>query len=288
MELISGHTGKDIVIPLLHPLRKPITWACQRGLLSARVRRFLPWRWSLEPFTIYGRDWTCQWVPTEFDDIARALFWSGLRYWERETSPVILDNVRRSRCFIDVGANCGIYTVLGAIINPRLRVFSLEPVPRVCAAPARNVARNRLESRVTILNVAAGASNDVVDFHEAENASMGSLGVSGYRGQPGKIIKVQCRTLDSIVEELNIEPDFIKTDVEGFEDAVLAGARRLLGKFHPSIVLEANPGGPCAGITKILKETGYAMHLITDKGIELHDEIVAVKRYRNWFCLARP
>ena len=262
--------------------------ACQRGLLSARVRRFLPWRWSLEPFTIYGRDWTCQWVPTEFDDIARALFWSGLRYWERETSPVILDNVRRSRCFVDVGANCGIYTVLGAIINPRLRVFSLEPVPRVCAVLVRNVARNRLESRVTILNVAAGASNDVVDFHEAENALMGSLGINGYRGQPGKIIKVRCRTLDSIVEELNIEPDFIKIDVEGFEDAVLAEARRLLGKFHPRIVLEANPGDPCAGITKILKENGYAMHLITDKGIELRDEIVAVERYRNWFCLAHP
>jgi FkbM family methyltransferase len=165
---------------------------------------------------------------------------------------------------------------------------SLEPVPRVCAALAGNVAQNGLESRVTILNVAAGDSNGVVDFHEAENALMGSLRVNGYKGQPGKIIQVQCRTLDSIVDECNIEPDFIKIDVEGFEDAVLVGARQLLYKFRPHIVLEANPGDPCAGVTKILKEHGYTMHLITDEGIEVRDEIIAVERYRNWFCRALP
>src|ERR1035438_3028883 len=86
---------------------------------------------------------------------------------------------------------------------------------------------------------------------------MGSLAVEGYRGQPGKVIEVNCRTLDSMVEELDLEPDLLKIDVEGFEHVVLSGARRTLRKFRPRIVLEANPGDPGEEMTDILSEFGY-------------------------------
>src|SRR4029077_9282200 len=278
---------KAIGLPLvLHPFRGSITWACQHGLLPTHVRRFFPWRWALEPFTIYGAGWKCRWVPTEFDAIGHRVFWSGLREWEKETSPVILANIQRSRCFIDVGANCGIYTVLGCTINPNLRVVAVEPVPKLCAALAHNVRQNKFDSRVTILNVALCDSNGTAPFHEAEDSTMGSLAADGYRGQRGKVIQVKCRTLDSIVEELNIEPDFMKIDVEGFGHLVLRGASRVLSKFHPRIVLEAYPGDP--GITMIemtLSQHGYGFQNITDIGVERRREIIPVEAYPNWLCL---
>jgi len=271
---------------LLHPFRGSITWACQHGLLPPGVRKFLPWRWTLEPFTIFGKGWQCRWFPTEFDAVGHRIFWSGLREWEKETSPVILDNIRRSRCFIDIGANCGIYTVLGCTINPDVRVVAVEPVPRVCAALAHNVTKNNLDPRVTILNVAFGDTNGTVDFHEAEDSTMGSLAVGGYKGQPGDVIQVKCRTLDSIVEQLNLAPDFMKIDVEGFEHIVLSGARRTLGTFHPRIVLEANPGDPGSAMSEILSEYGYRFHNITERGLETRSEIIPVEAYRNWLCVA--
>jgi len=270
---------------LLHPVRGSITWACQRGLLSSGVQRFLPWRWVLEPFTIHGAGWKCRWFPTEFDSVGHRIFWSGLREWEKETSPIILENIRRARCFIDVGANCGIYTVLGCTVNPNVAVVAIEPVSAVCAALANNVTKNRFDSRVTILNVALGDSNGTVRFHEAEDSTMGSLAVDGYQGQRGKVIQVKCRTLDSIVEELNIEPDFVKIDVEGFEHAVLSGASRTLSKFRPRIVLEANPGDPGTAITEILSKHGYGFQIITDSGLERRSEIVPVEVYCNWLCV---
>src|SRR5260370_25986157 len=91
---------RSLGISLLHPMRKPVTWACQRGFLSSKVENFLPWRWALEPFAIYGAGWTCQWFPTECDPVGRREFWSGLRYCEKETCPVILENLQRSGCFI--------------------------------------------------------------------------------------------------------------------------------------------------------------------------------------------
>jgi len=142
-----------------------------------------------------------------------------------------------------------------------------------------------LDGRVTILYVAVGDSEGIADFHEAEDARMGSLSVHGYQGQAGRLIRVQCRTLDSIAMELNIGPDFIKIDVEGFSDAVLSGASRLLETVRPCIVLEANPGDPCPSITKILTKYRYVMHLITDSGLERHEQIVPSLKYRNWLCL---
>jgi len=278
---------KALGVPrLLHPFRGVITWACHRGLLSSQVKRFLPWRWALEPFTIYGTGWKCRWFPTEFDSIGHRLFWTGLREWEKETSPVILDHIRRSRCFIDIGANCGIYTVVGCTLNQDVRVVAIEPVAKVCAALTRNVRQNRLESRVTILNVALGDANGTVSFHEAEDYTMGSLALDGYWTRGGKVIQVNCRTLDSVVEELKIEPDFVKIDVEGCEHLVLRGATQVLSKFRPRIVLEANPGDSGApAVTRILSQYGYQFQNITDHGLERHSQIVPIDAYRNWLCI---
>ena len=276
---------KNIVITLLQPFRGPVTWACQRGLLTSKVHRILPARWVLQPFTIYGSGWKCRWFPTEADAVAHKIFWSGLRDWEKETAPVILDNIRRSHCFIDIGANTGFYTVAGAAANPNVRVVAVEPVPGNCAALRRNVAENGLASRVTVLNMALGESNGTVSFHQAEDATMGSLATGGYQGQRGKIIQVECRTLDLIVEELAIKPDFLKIDVEGFEHAVLSGAGGVLDRFRPRIVLEANPGDRGDHVTAILSQHGYTFGIITDKGVEMRPEIIAEDAYRNWLCL---
>jgi FkbM family methyltransferase len=280
---------KALGVPrLLHPFREPISWACQHGFLSSEVRRFLPWGWVLEPFTIYGTGWKCRWFPTEFDAVGHWVFWSGLREWEKETAPVILDGIRNSRCFIDVGANCGMYTVLGCAVNPCVRVVAVEPVPKVCAALANNVRQNNLDSRVTILNVALGDSNGSVPFHEAENSTMGSMAVGGYQGQAGRVIQVECRTLDSIVDDLNIEPDFMKIDVEGFEHLVLSGGNRVLSRFRPRIILEANPGDPGDAVTEILLKHGYGFQNITDSGLQRRSQIVPVPDYHNWLCVQTP
>jgi FkbM family methyltransferase len=276
---------KRLAKRLLHPLREPVTWACQRGYLHSGVRDFFPWTWVLEPFTIHGFGWNCRWLPTEFDTVAHRIFWSGLREWESETSPVILNHLRHARCFIDIGANCGIYSVIGCAINPSLQVVAVEPVPDVFSALERNVRQNKCESRVAALNVALGTTNGTVEFHQAEDATMSSLATSGYLGQRGQLIQVECRTLDSIVQELNVEPDFLKIDVEGFEDAVLSGAESVLTRFKPQIVLEANPGDPGDRVTEILAKHGYSFFVLADGGPLERSAIVPQQTFRNWLCV---
>ena len=275
---------KPFARSVLQPFRGVITWACQQGMLPLGVRNILPHRWAHKPFTIYGEGWKCNWMPTEFDGIGHTIFWSGLRVWERETVPVILSELRQSHCFLDIGANCGIYSVMGCTINPNLRVVAIEPVPKTFAALSGNIQANHFEPRIHAVNTALGESNGIVSFHEAADATMSSLATEGYLGQSGNVIQVSCRTLDSLVEELHIEPDFMKIDVEGFEHVVLAGATQVLTKYRPRMVLEANPQDPCHLVSDILAEHGYQFQLLTENGPQTKPAIVADQQFRNWLC----
>jgi|SRR5581483_8256793 len=275
---------KEFVLRMIHPFRLPVSWACQHGIITPEVRNVLPWRWVLEPFTIYGPGWRFRWSPTEFDSIAHRMFWSGFREWERDTTPTVIEKFRRARYFIDIGANCGIYTVMACVVNPEIRVLAIEPVSRICETLKRNVEINGFGSRVAIINAAVADSNGIVSFHEAEDATMGSLGTTGYHGQRGRVIQVRCRTLDDVVAELGVKPDFLKIDVEGAEDVVLAGASSTLKVFRPSIVLEANPGDPAERMTEILVSSGYSFQLLTERGPIRHNAIVPVDGNQNWLC----
>jgi hypothetical protein len=86
--------------------------------------------------------------------IASLLFWHGIDGYEPETSRTLRFLFERAATFVDVGANCGLYSILGALWNPNLKVTAFEPVPPIFSHLQRNVLLNRLESRVQCENVA--------------------------------------------------------------------------------------------------------------------------------------
>jgi FkbM family methyltransferase len=282
----SENLGRGLFATVFRPARLPVTWAIQHGYVPSGVRYYLPWRWAIEPFPIYGPDsLTVRWTPIESDEVGKHLFWHGLRDWEQETVPVVVEELRRAELFLDIGANSGIYTVLGGLLNPRLRTVAFEPVQQTFAALRNNVRNNGLVSRVTALNLALGETLGEVPFHVAEDSTMSSMATEGYQGQRGQVISVECRTLDSVVDELGLKPDFMKIDVEGFEHAVLEGAHRTLQRFRPRIVLEANPGDDVERTWAILSEHGYRFENLTSQGPVVRPELAPVAEFRNWRCV---
>jgi FkbM family methyltransferase len=268
---------------LLSPLRTPVTWLAQHGLLSDGVKRLVPWRWSASPFTIYGDGWTCRYHSSPVDAIGQEIFYSGFRNWERETVSIFLKLIKESQCFIDVGANCGIYTLLACAVNPNVRVVAIEPVPRIHAALLNNVQSNHLQNRVQVIRSAASNAEGMVPFHESEDATMGSLAVAGYQGVSGKVIEVKTIRLDSLA----LRPDLIKIDVEGFEDLVLEGGSALIASCRPKIILEANPDGPYKRVGEILGGAGYHFFHLEPAG-PIAASIIepdSKSEFRNWLCL---
>jgi FkbM family methyltransferase len=136
--------------------------------------------------------------------------------------------LKRGDLAFDIGAHVGdrisSFRRLGA------RVVALEPQP----GPARVLRLLHGRDRdVTLIRAAAGDQEGSVTFYvNTTNPTVSTAssdfveaaeGAGGWEGQEwDEAITVPCTTLDRLVADHG-RPAFIKIDVEGFEDRVLAG-----------------------------------------------------------------
>jgi FkbM family methyltransferase len=165
---------------------------------------------------------------------------------EPETVEWILENFRPGDTLFDIGANVGIYAILAAARNPGGTVVAVEPM----AANFTRLCENALVNRFTNLRpycVAVGAEPGVGTLNVASleaASSMHSIGASGLTGDFGQTVLLQAGigivTLDSLAAMAGA-PDLVKIDVDGGEDAVLAGAAGVLqNRRLRSLVVEFN------------------------------------------------
>lgn len=130
----------------------------------------------------------------------------------------IIDLVEPGFTFVDVGANCGFYSLRIADVlagTTTGRVIAIEPHPEMRRRLAFN-ARINPACRVHIVGCALGDRTGKARLLESES-NLGRTRVSD-RGS----IEVEIRTLLDIVAAEDLERiDAIKIDVEGFEDRIL-------------------------------------------------------------------
>lgn len=159
-----------------------------------------------------------------------------LRFIDPELGPVLRSALGPGESFVDVGANVGTYSLLGAsLVGERGRVLAFEPVPSTRAQLERNLALNRLP-QVEIVPRGLGAEPGRAILHVVPGASGLS---SRYHDVGGSDVEIEVTTLDRALEGTAL-PALVKIDVEGMELEVLKGATGLLGSAHPPlVVLEA-------------------------------------------------
>jgi len=105
------------------------------------------------------------------------------------------------------------------------------------------------------------------------NSGMSRLGVGD--------VMVPCRRLDDVLAEIGCPPpDAMKIDVEGFEEAVLAGAPTVLAT-GPTIVMEVNGGAAVARLS------GEGYKLETPDGHPFVDEVTHRKAGESVNVVAR-
>jgi FkbM family methyltransferase len=128
-----------------------------------------------------------------------------------------------------------------------MKVYSFEPNPENVKVLKRNAEINHLT--VDLLEHALGSADG--------GAKLSPNGATSRISDSGSV-DVSLRTLDSF--ELP-RVDLLKVDVEGYELEVLKGARKTLGRCHPTILIEMHDwlgAEDEASLFNILLENDYS------------------------------
>ena len=175
------------------------------------------------------------------------------RRYEEQTVATFRSEIQPGQVVLDIGANEGFFSALaGTIAGPKGLVISVEPQSRLRDLIEINFRINNVENFRIFLNALGGE-----DGEESEL----SLYPSMYTGQSGLIRKykyssspatekIKFVSLNTILRECQVDSvDFVKVDVEGFEDKVIKAllpaiavgkVGKLLLDYHTEILLSQN------------------------------------------------
>jgi len=182
------------------------------------------------------------------------------RTWWRNELLALQSHVPAGCTVVDVGANVGFMTgLLSRMVGPSGHVHSFEPSPTTYKKLAALVDKNNL-ANVTTHNMGCSDEKTTLSLNLTESSGNSSMRACEELHSKIKTVQqVEVVVLDEYLGDKLQRLDLIKIDTEGFEDRVLAGARKLLRRFKPTIYLELaadfRDSSECA--VEILKQEGY-------------------------------
>jgi len=156
---------------------------------------------------------------------------------EAYESEIFMQLVCPGAVIFDVGANFGFYALNAAVRAGKGGVVhAFEPAPAAYRLLCDNVAANGLDN-VHSHRVCVGVEDGETDFCVMEESAFSGITPTG-RSRLREKITVPLRRLDSIASELGLAAvDALKIDVEGYEFAVLRGARQIIDR-SPGLLIQ--------------------------------------------------
>jgi FkbM family methyltransferase len=189
-----------------------------------------------------------------FNTSSGSTIWRVDHFFDAE--PETLDWLTRltpDDVLFDVGANVGIYSIIAAKVHGA-RVFSFEPEALNYAILNKNIMYNKCNNLVTAYCTAISNGLKIDRFYLAQYAAgsaMHSFGEAKRAPQddsaglqdftPAFNQGAISFSIDDLIARGLAPPTFIKIDVDGFEDRVIAGASNLLTTAKRlTLLVEAN------------------------------------------------
>lgn len=192
-----------------------------------------------------------------------------------------------SQLFLDVGANAGQSALSIFLIKPNARVISFEP------NYLNYIYLERLEKQFDnfeYYKFGLGDENKSIDFFcpiyngkkmtpwgsfDYEEATKGISKEIQFFDQKKLSVEtmaLEIKTLDS----LDLEPDFIKIDVQGFEYQVLLGGKETIMRCKPIFMIESVI--PDGDVHNFLRDFGYFVYQFRD-GMFFQNEFNSLNQF---------
>ena len=157
---------------------------------------------------------------------------------EQFSAEIFARHIKKGFVCLDVGANIGWHTTLmSRLSGSEGEVHAFEPVPPTFDDLKKNVALNGGGAKVFLNNFGLGDAESTAEIHLFDDLPSGHAALAGKTGESSTVFPVRIKTLDSYLEEKNIERvDFIKVDIEGAEMMFLKGARKVFEQKTPPVI----------------------------------------------------
>lgn len=185
-------------------------------------------------------------VPLEHGGVLHVASWdlviSGVirdtGQWEPHITALLRRILGEGSLFVDVGANVGYFTVLGAqLVGSTGRVIAFEPAPVNVQLLLGSLVANSFE-HVDVWPLALSDRPAVLGLHTDPVSTNACVAPAGDQATTW-VVAVPG---DSILDRLDHDgPCVLKVDVEGHEYPALIGLDRFLEARRPTLVLEFNP-----------------------------------------------
>jgi len=153
--------------------------------------------------------------------------------YELGTVSVLQDFLKEGDTFVDVGANIGWLSLVGAKqVGKNGNVLAFEPVPSTFDILKSNKEINNF-TQITLKQFALGNKEENVTIYP-EKENRGGASILNHQSENG--VEIEVKTLDSL--NLKTAINVIKIDVEGFELDVLKGGINSIKKDKPKLIIE--------------------------------------------------
>lgn len=191
---------------------------------------------------------------------------------------------KNSEVFYDLGCNMGYISLMAAIQTSNKSIVAVDPNPEALAITAQNLIINGYGQKCKFISAFIGdVDGEEVKFYTVGAGEAGSMYAN--HAETAAAINsyyyVKKITIDTILMQTNIVPDFIKIDVEGAENLALKGAVEMAKKQVAKIIVEmhALPELSMKDSAKFVinwcKENNYTPYYMKDKVVLTNAEIIA-------------
>ncbi|HRK37716.1 MAG TPA: FkbM family methyltransferase [Burkholderiaceae bacterium] len=200
----------------------------------------------------------------------------NFRQYEENETHFLKRIARNGWTAIDIGANCGWYSLALAKAYPDMVVHACEPIAKTHAILQTNVEHNQLHN---IQTHQIGFSNREGQLQFLYTPTCSGATSLIHAGQPVQDISAlqsidcPCTTLDKFCDSHDLAPQLIKCDVEGAELQVIQGGQRILQAYKPVVLVEllrkwsAKFGYHPNDVFKLLAGFGYQGYTIKPNGL---------------------
>jgi FkbM family methyltransferase len=232
----------------------------------------------------------------------------NLRWRKHEPeTPYLADLLSGAPVCLHVGASDGRHSYVMTRVAPEATIYAIEPSAFSYAVLKTTLAWHGIGRQVTPVHAAVGdkAGEMLLVTPRKITGRMGrayafvadaapqgrarpDLQDSGVELQPTPVM-----TLDGFCADRAIgHVDFIRMDIEGAELMALQGAREILDRDRPHVLLEIHPamlaqrfGGTADQVVEVFRERGYRMFALNGDRLEERSTVVEDQPWKDYFFI---